>query len=401
MSLTFGLTGMDPSTETALRSAFNEANSRHGSRWQLVPETQADHVVVDMDSMYGPMSWLRLHAAGKVVIGLTSAARTQTEFRLAQPFDVNSVAALLQEIAGPGALPDAPSSGMAAPVAPAPRDVPVAAPSQPAPVVPVATTPVTPAPVTPAPVTTAPAPPVAAPAVATAPPVAPPTPTPAPAPVVAQAPIAPAPTAPAPVPTPAPTPAPASAPSIPSQNKLLDWLASGRLSGRVRVKHEGTALLVDVGQRVYHGPAALKALIGHCTTDLSVTDFEMLDSASWTAAVAGLGEAMPLSRLVWFGGLLAGDGKLLPGFDPFARYQLVKWPQTEREYPKHFRIATVMMKGPSTLAEVASASGVTLPEVADFVNANLATGFADIERAPDPEPEPQKGGGLFGRLRGR
>ena len=58
MSLTIGLAGMDPATETALKAAFIEANERLGDRWQLLPETQADHIVVDMDSMYGPMSWL-------------------------------------------------------------------------------------------------------------------------------------------------------------------------------------------------------------------------------------------------------------------------------------------------------------------------------------------------------
>ena len=102
MPLTIGLAGMDPATETALRAAFLEANQRLGERWQLLPETQADHIVVDMDSMYGPMSWLRLHAAGKRVVGLTSAPRAQTDFRLGRPFSADSMAALLQEIAVQG-----------------------------------------------------------------------------------------------------------------------------------------------------------------------------------------------------------------------------------------------------------------------------------------------------------
>ena len=68
---TIGMTGMDPATEGALKAAFEQANARLGRTWQLLPEAQASFVVVDMDSMYGPMSWLRLHAAGKQVIGLT------------------------------------------------------------------------------------------------------------------------------------------------------------------------------------------------------------------------------------------------------------------------------------------------------------------------------------------
>ena len=109
----------------------------------------------------------------------------------------------------------------------------------------------------------------------------------------------------------------------------------------------------------------------------------------------------PLSRLQWYGGLLAGGGSLLPGFDPAGRYKLSKWPQTEREFPKHFRIATAMMKGPTTIDELAAASGVERAEVVDFVNANLATGFAEPWREPEPEPEATKSGGLLGRLRGK
>ena len=128
----------------------------------------------------------------------------------------------------------------------------------------------------------------------------------------------------------------------------------------------------------------------------------LLLSALFALFGAGsLGAAQPLQRLVWFGNLLAGHGMLVPGFDPAGRFLMVKWPQTEREFPKHFRIATMMMKGPATLAEIAAGSGVPLPDVIDFVNANLATGFADVEHVPEPAPDAGKSTGLFGRLRGR
>jgi len=100
MALTLGFTGMDSSTEAALTAAFQQANSRLGNAWRLASEVDAGHVIVDMDSMYGPMSWLRLHAAGKQVIGLTSAARTQANFHLARPFDADSVAALARKMGG-------------------------------------------------------------------------------------------------------------------------------------------------------------------------------------------------------------------------------------------------------------------------------------------------------------
>ena len=163
-------------------------------------------------------------------------------------------------------------------------------------------------------------------------------------------------------------------------------------------------LLLDPRSKVYHGPATLKPLAAYFEGTLLVEDFATPDAAAWESEAASIGDAQPMARLQWLGGLLGGHGSLLPGSDADGKYRLTKWPQTEREYPKHFRIATAMMKGPATVSEVADASGVPQDEVADFINANLATGYAEWvpPNAPEPEPTPQKpAGGLFGRMRGR
>ena len=68
-----------------------------------------------MDSMYGPMSWLRLHAAGKQVIGLTSAARTQTDFRLERPISAAAVSLLLNQITGGSIAPATASPAQSVP----------------------------------------------------------------------------------------------------------------------------------------------------------------------------------------------------------------------------------------------------------------------------------------------
>jgi hypothetical protein len=61
-----------------------------------------------------------------------------------------------------------------------------------------------------------------------------------------------------------------------------------------------------------------------------------------------------------------------------------------------------MMKGPATLAEIAEGSGMPVEDVADFINANLVTGFAEfVPEAPSETLEPAKQTSLFGRLRGR
>ncbi len=362
MPLTLGMTGMDPATETALKAAFTDANARLDGMWQLLPESQAGHVMVDMDSMYGPMSWLRLHAAGKRVIGLTTAPRTQTDFRLGRPFDSESIAALLREIATGQDVVPAPQADEA--VAP-PPDAPVPAPS-----IPAAST--------------------AVPAVAAAPeaPVAA-----GPAPEQASVPAA------APEPPPA-SPEPSPPPAAPRERRLADWLVPGALAGRVRYRAaDGSELLIDPVERRYHGPASLKPLAASFGGPVAREDFEDLDDAAWARAATA--PAQPLQRLQWLGALLAGAGSLLPDHDPGARYRLNRWPQTEREYPKHFRIATQMMKGPATLAEIAQGSGMPAEDVADFVNANLATGFAEPVAETPPEPvEPPRPTGLFGRLRG-
>ncbi|WP_201025455.1 hypothetical protein [Lysobacter capsici] len=394
MPLTLGLTGMDPATESALQTAFKVANAQLGGHWSLVPEQQADFVVVDMDSMYGPMSWLRLHASGKSVIALTAAQRTQADHLLAHPFSADSMATLLGEIATLSGHAIAKPAPAAAPTAieipKQPRTDPTAA--LPDVVVDLLETDLAQAKA--AAQQSAPAPVAVPPAEAVVPAPA------APAPV-APAPVAAAPAAPAAPVAAAPAVANPAVPSITARGDgLLDWLVAGRLRGLLRVGSGEERLLIDADQRKYHGPAALKPLAGLFDRGFAPSEFELLPAAQWDSAAAQLGAPMPLARLVWFGNLLAGHGRLAPGYDPQRRYRMTKWPQTEREYPKHFRIATVMMKAPSTVTEIAEASGVTEAEVADFINANLATGFAEAEGDPTPA-EPAKSGGLFGRLRGR
>lgn len=385
MPLTFGLTGMDPATESSLKTAFNEANAGSGNRWQLLPESEADFVVVDMDSMYGPMSWLRLHAAEKRVIGLTTVARTQTDFRLERPFDSASVAALLQQLEGiaPAADDDAGEAPAERSGRPAPSPAGLTPAPQPQDLLPEELPPVV-------------GEEVAATAVAAR--------TAAVDPIDTLSAREPASAAAGQIVPPAPTLQPhvPAGPSAPAEPRTLaQWLVSGRLSGHLRFDRNGAPLLIDTVQRHYYGPTTLKAMAAHFTGEVTLADFQPLDDAAWASQSTALGQAQPLSRLVWFGGLLACQGTLAPGYDHDARYRLLKWPQTEREYPRHFRIATAMMKGPATLDEIAQASGVPLTDVTDFVNASLATRFAEPYEEPEPEAEPPKPGGLFGRLRGR
>jgi len=290
---------MDQATETALKAAFSEVNERFG-RWKMVGESDADYVIVDMDSMYGPMSWLRLHAAGKRVIGLTSAPRTQADFLLQRPFDVQELTSVL------GGIDGTPAAAPAAPI-PSPAPLPAAmSPPAPAPVPTPATEPPLPAPV-PAPVAS---PPVVEAHEAT--PMPPP---------VAEQPGA------APVSGIAPTPASVAAdpplfPEEPAAQTLRNtafahWLRPGALTGRARYQGgNGPEVFIDFSQRQYHGPSTLKPLAEYFVANVGLRDFEQLDDRAWQTAIAKLGAPLPLSRLQWLGGLLAGEGRFLPGYNP-------------------------------------------------------------------------------------
>ena len=362
MSPTLGMTGMDPATESSLKAAFEQANARLQGRWRLAPEAEADYVAVDMDSMYGPMSWLRLHAAGKQIVGLTSAPRVQTHYRLGRPFDDSAMAALLREIA-------------------ATQDVTVDTP-------------------VPAPVPEAPAAPTPdiTPEHAVVGAVEPEMEHPEPAAAVE--------TARVPEPDAPPTPEAATIPPELESARVLpfaDWLNVGVLRGRRRYRREtGPTLWLDFDAQQYHGPSTLKPLSQYFEGAIARDAIEAVDDATWSREAQASGTPQPLLRLIWLGGLLAGDGTLAPGHDPDARYQLNKWPQTEREYPRHFRIATAMMKGPATLDEIVVASGLPAEEVLRFVNANLATRYAEpLTEAPEVVNEPARQGGFFSRLRRR
>ena len=344
MKLKLGMTGMDSQTQVALTEAFLAANQAAGNRFEL---TSADHldaeyVVVDMDSLYGPMSFMQLHNAGKHVIGYTQATRTQSDSRLAKPLDRTEFANLL------GMLAD--QRGMQEPVVE--EEIAILEPASPA-----GTTP-TPSQQDPLP----------------------------PSPTVAESARHPAPEPEAQLVVANVAPEPARQPM------LADWLAPGALKSAIAFQRgEGPELRIHAERREYQGPAGLKPLIAYFDAPVAEYELRTLPDADWQA-----GQSQPLARLVWLAGLLAGNGEVVAGLPDHAHFHLTKWPQTEREYPKHFRIATAMMKGPATVAEIAEAASVPTADVADFVNANLATGFASASVDGVSVPAP----GILGALRG-
>lgn len=347
---TLCFTGFSRDEAAAIQAQFEQIRPSLASDWVIEPETEAQVLVIDMDSMYGHMTWLKAHNSGKTTVGLTAGARSETDHVLTRPLGNGALSALLEQIAAglPSVAPMqdtlARITGQQAAMPPLPAS-PRSTGQQPA---------------------------------------MPPTPTPAPAAnprATGQQPAMPA--------NPRSTgqmPAfnadamrsTGQMAAMPARDPMLgDLLKPGALAGPAKFQLPGAPLLViDPGTQTYLGGSALKVFQPYAETSVRAEDFTPVDANELALLTVQLGGAQPWARLAWLAALAGGRGVIAPGNDPNASYKLVKWPQTEREFAKHFRIATVMMKGPARLTDIAEQCGMPLAEVTDFVNANLATGYA-------------------------
>ncbi|PZO09674.1 MAG: hypothetical protein DCF27_05425 [Lysobacteraceae bacterium] len=335
--------GLSREEEAQVAAIFQQANARLGGQWTLTPENAAGVMVIDMDSMYGQMSLMKAISSGQVLVALTASGRAETDYVLTRPVTADALADLMARIDG---------HPVPAPVAaPASAESPTPASER----------------------VTAPQPAVAA------------------APAVEQvaAPVASA-----------AKPAPTAALPHQAETRLADLLRPGALSGPVRLQLTGAPdLVLDPAHQTYLAGTALKPLLPHCAAIIQETDLHAVSAAELPAIAASVGGSQPWSRLAWLCALSSGNGALMPGYGPNDKYKLLKWPQTEREFPRHFRIATVMMKGPANLTEIANLSTTPLGEVIDYVNACLASGAAEPDAVAPAANDSAKSGGLLGRFR--
>lgn len=362
---TLCFTGMDKKEEASLKQLFSDANARLGGEWNLVAEAQAKVVIVDMESIYGHMTWLKAQSSGKYIIGISSRSESEAEHVLLRPVTAESLSEALRQASGGGHVTNRAAITGSHPAV--------------------------------GPTTTG-----SHPAVGATPP--PPAPEPPRVPVF-QAP----PAAPLEAPRPTPAPEPPSAPPrrmAPAQRDpvMWDYLQPGGLPSPSRIEVEGVpALVIDPRTDSYIGGPTLKPYIPYCELGTLRADrWQTLSGAEVNKHLTGTNVMQPLARLRWLYALIQGHGELAPGYDPDSRFRLTKWPKTEREFPKHMRIATTMMQAPGTPAEIAIKSDTPLADVNDFINASLETGYAEALNTPPagPAPPPKGGGGLLGRLRG-
>lgn len=150
-------------------------------------------------------------------------------------------------------------------------------------------------------------------------------------------------------------------------------LVLGKLPGaRKLIGIDGAELVVDIEQGTYHFESTslkpLASLLLQPTTNWIPVYTEALKS------IRTASPAQPLERLRWYAGLIATPGILGRRLTSGAHYKLARWPETEREFPRHFRIAKAMSKDPATAVGIAAESGTSLEEAIDYINASHAAG---------------------------
>lgn len=163
---------------------------------------------------------------------------------------------------------------------------------------------------------------------------------------------------------------------------------------------DGAELIVDPENNAYHFEStSLKPLAALLSQPASAW------MPVYTEAVKAARAASPaqsLERLRWYAGLVATPGILSRKLSRNGRYKLSRWPETEREFPKHFRIAKEMLKDAASVDEIVAASGMPEAEVVDYVNASFAGGRieqpAKAAPASDAATSPSRGGRLIARL---
>jgi hypothetical protein len=373
---TIAVTGASEQDAARIAALLERHRHKLSSPWQNGEAADADLLLVDIESMYGQMDWLRARSRGRLVIAYTSAAEpVEPEFSLRKPVVSGDLVALLNRI----------SAGMT-------DDKPHAAPMHPANAA------------TYEPSAAADRAPSSAKVVAIAPERGPKIASVAP---VREAKIAVvAADSETKIATGAQERAMKSAalvqPGAPVKvetcfvDELLGVLDAS--DGPVRLVSEGLpSIIIDPSRQRWYAGVGLKPLSGWSRQPLRRDQLIHLDAAEFSKAIEIL-PAQPYSRLIWFASLARSEGNLDPGLPADARYRLTRWPLVEREFPKHFRIATAMMRGTGTIDDIAAQSAAGIADVVDFVNAYNALGYVECE-AMLPVTAPNDRSGLLQRVR--
>lgn len=327
---------------------LDEQRTRLDARWRIGDYIGAELLLIETDSVYGHMDWLKAQGSGRLVAALTATPESY-DFAVRTPVDAAGLVETLNRVGAHLAGEPLAAPAHAKPEPAAAEPAPVAA------VKPVAAANATPRP----------AAPMQSPAAS-----------------AARAPQAPA--------------SPAYTHVEHGRTLHLGDLlgANSPYPGRLHLQANGLPdLFIDTHEQTWRSAGNLKAITPWCTRTIGQGEIQVTGEADYVKQAGSLA-AQPVSRLKWLVHLVRNDGQLEAALDPRGHYKLSRWPQSEREFPKHFRIATVMLKQAATVDDIAAQSGASAADVANFINAYNAVGYIEGETPADA-----RGGGLFGRAK--
>lgn len=179
-----------------------------------------------------------------------------------------------------------------------------------------------------------------------------------------------------------PTPPIAAAEADPVPPNAAAALARGLVAGACKlVCADGCELVIDPERGTYHFGSTLLAALTPLLQQPAAA-WQPVPDADVAAIRTAASPAQSLVRLRWYAGLIATPGVLDRRLATDAGFKLLRWSPTEREFPRHFRIARAMLCGFSGVAAISAAVGVPEPAVTDYVNASYAAGNLAVEAVP-------------------
>jgi len=197
-----------------------------------------------------------------------------------------------------------------------------------------------------------------------------------------------------------PTPARRAVVGDTARHNLRVYLDTDILGGPARITlPDVPPLVLDPKTKMFHSSGRLSELQPYCRTALRHCDWQALTTAE-LAELRVAEPAQPYLRLIWLYVLVHSEGQLARHLDPGGTYRLLRWIEIERDFSAYFRIASTMLQ-PTRLHEIAAASGASMDDVFDAVNAYDAIGLIECQpRAPrGGEPEAKAPSTLLQRLR--
>lgn len=165
----------------------------------------------------------------------------------------------------------------------------------------------------------------------------------------------------------------------PEPGTLAALLQEGAIFSPVRLDPPGLPeLILDPKPKRYYSPAPLQELSGYAHAH-SLCARPIVGAALQQTRASQI--ARPYDELHWLLALYASDGHLSESLDPGGHFSLRRPLAAAAELRSHARITAVMTQ-PLPLHAIAHASGASMREVFDIVNAYAAIGRLDCILRP-------------------